>query len=446
MNSTSSSASPASSRAMIPLCVFVAVFFGGGLYHLTHGTEFAFYQIKAPVAALPAVVIAVLLARGSLEERILPFLRGVGDINIATMCLVFLLAGAFSTVTSAIGGVDATVALGLKRLPSPFLLPGLFLISGFVATAMGTSMGTVAAITPVAVGVAQGAGISTELCVGSVIGGAMFGDNLSIISDTTIAATRTQGCKMRDKFLFNIRLALPAAMVTVILLLTLSQGGDPVASSVNNPWLVWPYLLILGLAVAGVNVLVVLMSGILFSTLLGIMIGGYSLGVAADDIYRGFECMMEIMVLSLFIGGLSRMMTEGGGKAWLTETIRRLLSRGGNLSGRAGETGIVVLVSVCNLFTANNTVAILAAGEVARDLSHEAKIDPRRSASLLDIFSCVVQGVIPWGAQILLAGSIAGMSPLVIAGSVYYVWILAVVAIVAIITGFPRLGYPDQEL
>ena len=430
---------PASPRTIIPLCIFVTIFFGSGLYHLTQGTEFAFYQIKAPVAALPAMIAAVLLARGTVEERILPFLRGVGDVNIATMCMVFLLAGAFSQVTSAIGGVDATVALGLELLPSPFLLPGLFLVSGFIATAMGTSMGTVAAIAPVAVGISQTTGITMPLCVGAVVGGAMFGDNLSMISDTTIAATRTQGCHMRDKLLFNLRIATPAALITLVVLLLLSSGGESVVGNIENHWLVLPYLLVLGLAVAGVNVLVVLMSGILFSTLLGMLTGSYTLGVAADDIYRGFESMIEIMLLSLFIGGLSRMMTEGGGKTWLTETARRLLSRDGTLSGRAGEAGIAILVSVCNLFTANNTVAILAAGGVARDLSQDANIDPRRSASLLDIFSCIIQGVIPWGAQILLAGSIAKISPLEIAASVHYVWILAAVAILAIITGFPRI-------
>ena len=356
-----------------------------------------------------------------MEDRVLPFLRGVGDINIATMCMVFLLAGAFSQVTRAIGGVDATVALGLELLPAPFLLPGLFLVSAFVATAMGTSMGTVAAIAPVAVGISQTTGIDMALCVGAVVGGAMFGDNLSMISDTTIAATRTQGCKMRDKLLFNLRLAVPAALVTTVILLVLSSGGEPVTGEIENYWLVLPYILVLGLAVVGMNVLVVLMSGILFSTLLGMLTGGYTLGVAADDIYRGFEGMIEIMLLSLFIGGLSRMMTEGGGKAWLTETARRLLSRCGRLSSRAGEAGIAILVSICNLFTANNTVAILAAGGVARDLSADADIDPRRSASLLDVFSCIVQGVIPWGAQILLAGSIARLSPLAIAAHVHYV-------------------------
>ncbi|WP_281648093.1 Na+/H+ antiporter NhaC family protein [Parendozoicomonas sp. Alg238-R29] len=435
MNSTPA----ANGLAMLPLCVFVVIFFGGGLYHYFQGTEYAFYQIKAPVAVLPAMVVGVLLARGALEDRIHPFLKGVADINIATMCMVFLLAGAFSQVTSAIGGVDATVTMGLKLLPAPFLLPGLFLVSAFVATAMGTSMGTVAAIAPVAVGIADSTELGVSLCVGAVVGGAMFGDNLSMISDTTIAATRTQGCDMRDKLLFNFRIALPAALITIALLLSLGQGRETVHSDVESPWLVLPYIVVLGLAVSGVNVLAVLMSGIVFSTALGIVLGDYSLSTAGDDAYRGFEGMIEIMVLSMFIGGLSRMMTEGGGKTWLTAVARKIFSHGGQLTGRSAELGIAMLVSVCNLFTANNTVAILASGEVARNLSEEADIDPRRSASLLDIFSCVVQGTIPWGAQILLAGSIAGVSPLDIASAVHYVWILAVVALLAIATGFPKI-------
>lgn len=434
------SAPAISGRAILPLCCFVALFFGGGLYHYAQGADFAFYQIKAPVAALPAILLALLLARGTMEERVLPFLRGIGDVNVATMCVVFLFAGAFSKVTSAIGGVDATVALGLDLLPASFLLPGLFIVSAFIATAMGTSMGTVAAIAPVAVGIAEGADLSLALCIGTVLGGAMFGDNLSMISDTTIAATRSQGCSMRDKLLYNIRIALPAAILVLALLFFMSNGSESITRTVENPVLVLPYLLVFVLAVAGVNVIAVLMSGLLGSILLGMVVNNYSISQAGVDIYAGFESMVEIMILSMFIGGLSRMMTRGGGKSWLIDKTRRLLSRDGKLSQRSGEFGIAGLVAVCNVFTANNTVAILASGDVVRELSKEANIDPRRSASLLDIFSCVVQGIIPWGAQILLAGSISGLSPLDIVGSVYYVWILAVLSLLAIITGFPRIA------
>ncbi len=428
-----------SGRAMLPLCCFVVLFFGGGLYHHFQGAEFAFYQFKAPVAALPAIVLALLLARGTVEERVLPFLRGIGDVNVATMCMVFLLAGAFGKVTGAIGGVDATVALGLNWLPSSFLLPGLFIVSGFIATAMGTSMGTIAAIAPVAVGISEGTDISLALSIGAVMGGAMFGDNLSMISDTTIAATRSQGCTMRDKLLLNIRIALPAAVLTLIILFMVHGGEQTVAQDSTNPVLVLPYLLVLLMALAGLNVIVVLMSGVIVSMVLGMIMGDYSLVNASNDIYAGFESMAEIMILSMFIAGLSRVMTQNGGKDWLIHHARRLLASNGHLSARAGEFGIALLVSICNLFTANNTVAILASGDVARELSQEADIDPRRAASLLDIFSCVVQGVIPWGAQILLAGSITGLSPLVIAESVHYVWVLGILSILAILTGYPKV-------
>ncbi|GAA4649968.1 Na+/H+ antiporter NhaC family protein [Kistimonas scapharcae] len=427
-------------RALLPLLVFLGVFFGSGIYYSLAGVEFAFYQVKAPVAALPAIIIGMLIGHARLNERIQHFLQGIGDINIVTMCMVYLLAGAFAKVTSAIGGVDATVALGLSVLPEQLLLPGLFLVAAFVSTAMGTSMGTIAAITPIAIGISQATGLSPALCAGTVVGGAMFGDNLSIISDTTIAATRTQGCSMRDKFRLNARIAIPAALLTMVLLFILGHGGSAPAATEFNGWLVLPYLLVLGLAVSGMNVLVVLMVGILFSGFLGMLIkDGYSMAIMADNIYLGFEGMLEIMVLSMFIGGLAAVMRHEGGLVWLTGFIQSLVGRFQRLQGRAGEIGISLLVSVCNLFTANNTVAILISGSVARDIAEKNAIDPRRSASLLDMFSCVVQGIIPWGAQLLLAGSIAGLSPLALVGDSYYPWILALCATGAILSGYPRL-------
>ncbi len=434
----------ANPRALLPLLVFLGVFFGSGIYYSLAGVEFAFYQIKAPVAALPAIIIGMLIGHARLNERIQHFLQGIGDINIVTMCMVYLLAGAFAKVTSAIGGVDATVALGLSVLPEQLLLPGLFLVAAFVSTAMGTSMGTIAAITPIAIGISQATGLPPALCAGTVVGGAMFGDNLSIISDTTIAATRTQGCSMRDKFRLNARIAIPAALLTMVLLFILGHGGTTPAATEFNGWLVLPYLLVLGLAISGMNVLVVLTVGILFSGLLGLLVkDGYSMAVMADNIYLGFEGMLEIMVLSMFIGGLAAVMRYEGGLVWLTGCIQSLVGRFKRLQGRAGEIGISLLVSICNLFTANNTVAILISGSVARDIAEKNGIDPRRSASLLDMFSCVIQGAIPWGAQLLLAGSIAGLSPLMLVGESYYPWILALCAIVAILSGYPRLQKSD---
>ena len=406
--------------ALLPLLLFLLIFLGSGIYYTAIGTDFAFYQIKAPVAILPAIILAVLLARDTLNRTLEAFVAGVGDSNIITMALVFLLAGAFATVTEAIGGVSATVNMGLSFIPTSMVLPGLFLIGAFISTAMGTSMGTIGALAPVALGFAQATGLPIPLAMGAIIGGAMAGDNLSIISDTTIAATRTQGVSMRDKFKLNLVIALPVVADYQLLL-------------------VLPYIAVLVLALSGLNVLAVLMAGIVLSGLTGLFIADeYSLASWGGDIYRGFEGMLEIMVLSMFIGGLSAIMKREGGLDWVRERIQRIAGAVGKTSKRAGEAAIAALVSVTNLFVANNTVAIIISGSVARELAEDYAVDRRRSASLLDIFSCVIQGLIPYGAQILLAGSLASISPLALVGQVYYCWLLAAVAIAAIIFGFPR--------
>lgn len=430
---------PPRAIALLPLLLFLLIFLGSGIYYTAIGTDFAFYQIKAPVAILPAIILAVLLARDTLNRTLEAFVAGVGDGNIITMALVFLLAGAFATVTDAIGGVSATVNMGLSFIPTSMVLPGLFLIGAFISTAMGTSMGTIGALAPVALGFAQATGLPIPLAMGAIIGGAMAGDNLSIISDTTIAATRTQGVSMRDKFKLNLMIALPAMLLTVILLFVLGDTTiEPVVADYQL-LLVLPYIAVLVLALSGLNVLAVLMIGIVFSGLTGLFIAeDYNLASWGADIYRGFEGMLEIMVLSMFIGGLSAIMKREGGLDWVRERIQRIAGAMGRTSKRTGEAAIAALVSVTNLFVANNTVAIIISGSVARGLAENYSVDRRRSASLLDIFSCVIQGLIPYGAQILLAGSLASISPLALVGEVYYCWLLAAVAIAAIIFGFPR--------
>ncbi|WP_339847334.1 Na+/H+ antiporter NhaC family protein [uncultured Halopseudomonas sp.] len=425
--------------ALLPLVLFLLIFLGSGLYYTALGTDFAFYQIKAPVAILPAIILAVLLARDSLNQTIEAFVTGVGDSNIITMALVFLLAGAFATVTEAIGGVAATVNMGLSFIPSAFVLPGLFLIAAFISTAMGTSMGTIGALAPVALGFAEATGLSIPLAMGAIIGGAMAGDNLSIISDTTIAATRTQGVSMRDKFKLNLMIALPSMLLTLVLLFILGNSAvEPVVADYQL-LLVLPYIAVLVLALSGLNVLAVLMTGILLSGITGLFLTeGYSAATWGGDIYRGFEGMLEIMVLSMFIGGLSAIMKREGGLAWVRDRIQRIAGILGKTGKRTGESAIAALVSVTNLFVANNTVAIIISGSVARELAEDYAVDRRRSASLLDIFSCVIQGLIPYGAQILLAGSLASISPLVLVGQVYYCWLLALMAIAAIVFGFPK--------
>ncbi len=426
--------------ALLPLGLFLALFIGSGLYYQAAEVEFAFYQISAPVAILPAIVLALMLQKGQLNERIETFISGVGDNTIITMVLIYLLAGAFASVAKSVGGVDATVNLGLSIIPPSMVLPGLFVITAFVATAMGTSMGTIAAIAPIAVGVAEATDLSLLLTIGTVIGGAMFGDNLSIISDTTIAATRTQGCEMRDKFRLNFKIALPAALLTLVWLFIQGSSAQVEAPGDYELIRVLPYLAVLVLALSGLNVMLVLFVGILLAGGVGFfMQDAYTLAQWSKDIYAGYTGMQEILILSLLIGGLGALMKSQGGLVWLAGVIDKLSHQSDDPKKhrRSGEFGISASVALTNLCTANNTVAILIAGGLAKDIAQRYDVDPRRSASLMDIFSCVVQGMLPYGAQVLLAGSIAGLSPLLIVGNVHYCWMLAAMAILSIIIGKP---------
>ncbi|EKG65745.1 na+/H+ antiporter family protein, partial [Vibrio cholerae HC-52A1] len=396
--------------------VFLLLFMGVGSYLTWQGVEFAFYQLPAPVAVLPAVVLAIALSKESLNRAIEQFLRGVGHSDIMAMCIIYLLAGAFAAVAKATGGVDATVNLGLALLPASLILPGLFVISAFVATAMGTSMGTIAAIAPVALGIAQAADLNLGLTAGVVLSGAMFGDNLSIISDTTIAATRSQGCHMRDKFKENIRIALPAALLALVVFTFSSQTAQSPQTS-DIEWLkVLPYLTILVLAVMGLNVFLVLLVGILMAAGVGGLSDGYSLSTLTKDVYAGFGNMQEIFLLSMLIGGMGELMKQQGGLAFLTQHISRMIDKFARSHSdvqkmRASELGIAGLVALTNVCTANNTVAIIVSGGVAKELAEHNGVTAKRSASLLDIFSCIMQGVLPYGAQALLLGSIFQMSP-----------------------------------
>ncbi|MEL0611996.1 Na+/H+ antiporter NhaC family protein [Marinomonas arenicola] len=428
--------------ALLPLALFLVLFVGSGLWYQAHDVDYAFYQISAPVAILPAIALAILLGKGALNKRIETFVNGVGDNTITTMILIYLLAGAFASVAKAVGGVDATVNFGLSIVPPALILPGLFVITAFVATSMGTSMGTIAAIAPIAIGVAEAADLPMLLTVGTVIGGAMFGDNLSIISDTTIAATRTQGCDMRDKFKMNFKIALPAAIVTMIWLFFQSSTAQISAPQDYDLIRVLPYVAVLGLAVAGVNVMLVLFSGIVLAGGIGLSLqDGYTFATWSKDIYSGYTGMQEILILSLLIGGLGALMKAQGGLDWLVSAIEKISRIFGAKPGstRAGELSISASVALTNLCTANNTVSILINGSVAKDISTRYNVDPRRSASLLDIFSCVTQGILPYGAQILLASSLAKVSPLSLIGYVQYSWILGVIALLSIFFAWPKV-------
>ena len=427
---------PASFAAILPLLLFLLIFIGTGVSLSLAGVDMAFYQLSATVAILPAIALALMQGRARLSKKITIFLTGVGEINIITMCMIYLLAGGFAATATAIGSVDATVNFGLSLVPPAFILPGLFLIGAFVSTAMGTSMGTVAAITPIALGVAAQTSIEVPVLMGVVLGGAMFGDNLSMISDTTIAATRTQGCEMGDKFRMNFLIVLPAALLTVALLWFSASGGTEVTLHDFELIRVLPYIAVLVLALTGLNAFIVLATGILLSGLVGLFCGipgadgqivPYSLLRWGQDIYKGFTGMNEIMVLSMLIGGLGELIRYHGGIAWLLARVDGLARR---------------LADIC---TANNTVAIILTGGLAREIALKNGIDPRRSASLLDIFSCVFQGLIPWAAQLLLAGSLAKISPLEITINNWYCMLLAVAGILAIILGLPRIKARSTE-
>ena len=417
-----------SAMALTPLLLFLLLFFGAGLYFTAQGEAMGFYQLRAPVAILPALALGAWLAWRRGIKPVETLLEGMGHSNVMLMVLVFLLAGAFATVTGAIGAVDAVVALGLGALPPALILPGLFLVASFVSLSIGTSMGTIAAVVPISIGLGDAAGLDLALVLGAVVGGAMFGDNLSIISDTTIAATRSQGCRMSDKFRENFKIALPAALATIMLLALLGEAAPVTAPEAASTWLVLPYIVVLVLALLGLDVVLVLGIGLLASGALGyVLADGYDVISFANDIYAGFESMVEITLLSILIGGLAGLIKATGGLDWLAATIARFAR--GHDGRRAGEISIAALAAGGDALTANNTVAILVGGSLARDIAQRHDVTPRRAASLLDIFSCVVQGVLPYGAQILLAGSLAGLSPLLIAGKVWYCWLLALAAI-----------------
>ena len=421
--------------ALIPFLIFIIIYLGAGLLLQAQGKEMAFYQFPSVTAMFIAVLAAFCMGKESINEKFSVFARGAANENVLTMLMIYILAGAFSTVAKAMGGVDSTVNLGLSVIPVQLLTAGVFVISAFMGTATGTSMGTITTIVPIVVGVADRSGLSIPMLLGACVGGAMFGDNLSMISDTTIAATRTQGCELRDKFKVNFFIALPAAAITVVILLlvgrpeTVAPMGDLSFSIVK----VLPYVAVLVLALIGVNVFLTLTIGIFSAGIIGMIGGELTVFTFAQAIWDGFTGMSEVFFLALFCGGLSEMIAHNGGITWLIEKLRGMMK--GN---KSAQVGVAALVSLADCATANNTVAIIVSGNVARDISREYKVDPRRTASLLDVFSCVFQGIIPYGAQLLTAATLTTlnydivMSPVEIVPYMWYCWILAAFGLLSI--------------
>lgn len=417
--------------ALLPFVVFIAIYLGSGLILQAQGVDMAFYQFPAPVAIVIGVIVAFVMFKGSIDSNFSDFAKGCGEENIMVMLTVYLLAGAFSAVSKAMGGVDATVNLGLSLIPAEFITAGIFVIGAFLAVATGSSMGTIGALAPIAIGVADKAGLNLPLILAAVVGGAMFGDNLSIISDTTIAATRTQGCDMQDKFKVNLLIAAPAAILTFILLLIFGKPEVAVPLEVLSYDLikVIPYILVLVLAIVGVNVFIVLGAGVVVSGVIGIFYGQLSVLSFAQNIYAGFTGMTEVFLLSLITGGLAYMVTKNGGLQWLLNKIQSLIK-----GPKSAELGIAALAAASDLATANNTVAIIIAGPIAKGISTQYKVDPRRVASILDITTCVFQGLIPYGAQILLVGSLTAgaVGPMDVMPLLWYQGLLAVFMILSI--------------
>lgn len=419
--------------SLLPLLLFVLLFLGTGLYLQSQGVAYAFYQLPGPVAIIPALILAIWLHRAPLAQSIEVMVKGAGNSNIITMCIIYLLAGAFATVAQATGGVDAMVNAGLSLVPAAWLLPGLFVISALVATAMGTSMGTIGALAPIAAGLAKQGGMDPALVAGVLLSGAMFGDNLSIISDTTIAATRTQGAEMKDKFRENLKIALPAAALTLLIFSLLGHAQSQIDIKDFSWTGVLPYAAILVLAVAGLNVFVVLLLGILLAALQGVLFADYQVANLGKDIFKGFGSMQEIFLLSMFVGALGEFVKQQGGLSWIAGHIAKLASNFALAGNKAQQLAIAALVFISNLCIANNTVAIVIAADVSKDLAEHHDISPKRAASLLDIFSCISQGLVPYGAQALLLGASFGLSPWDVVTQSYYCLILALVAIAAIL-------------
>ncbi|MFV5314034.1 Na+/H+ antiporter NhaC family protein [Priestia megaterium] len=422
--------------ALLPLGVFLVLFVGSGI--ITGD----FYKLPVLVAIIIAAIVALAMNRkDSLNVKVERFAKGAGHPDIIIMVLIFILAGAFSQVAKGMGAVDSTVNLALSVLPQSLVVVGIFVIGAFISISMGTSMGTIAALGPIAVGISEQAHVSITLAIAAVVGGAMFGDNLSVISDTTIAAVRTQKTNMSDKLKVNFFIVLPAAIVTVILLLVMTLGNTSSVEIKDFSWVkILPYVGVLVAAILGANVLSILTGGIVLAGVIGLADGSYTLSSLAKTVTEGIGGMSELIILSLLIGGMVELIRYNGGIQFLLNLLTRRIQ-----TKKGGEFSIAGLVSLTNLATANNTISIITAGPLAKEISDKYSIDNRKSASLLDLFSCSVQGLIPYGAQMLLAAGFAKVSPVEIIPFTFYPMLTAVCGIIAIVIGFPRLNKKSKS-
>lgn len=414
--------------SIIPLLIFVFIFLGAGIYNND------FYALPSPIAALIGIVSAFILLKGKVNQKIDTFLKGCGDGKILTMCIIYLLAGAFATVSKATGSVDTIVNLGLNYISAAYFPVGIFVIASFLSFASGTSVGSIVTLGPIVIDLAEKSGSPLGLIGAALLSGAIFGDNLSVISDTTIAATQSMGCAMKDKFRANFKLALPAALLAILIFVLIGFNQEPTSVLMEqknfNFLLILPYLLVITLSIIGINVFVVLFSGLLFAGVLGMGYGTFGPMDFAKNTYEGFTSMTEIFLLSLLTGGLAALVEKAGGINFLLRNINKIIS-----SKKTALLGIGGLVSVANFCVANNTIAILISGKVSKDITDKYKLKPQESASVLDIFACYVQGIIPYGAQILILISLSNfkMSYTDLVLNSFYLHLLLVITLVSII-------------
>ena len=423
--------------ALSPLFVFLCI------YLISSVAVRDFYAIPISAALLLASIYGILICRGkSLEERISVFSEGAGNRNVLLMIWIFILAGAFAATAKEIGAIEATVNLALRILPGKLLYAGLFLAACFISMSIGTSVGTIVALVPVAAGIAEelasggaaGALTSTPFITAIIVGGAFFGDNLSFISDTTIAATRTQGCSMTDKFKANILIVGPAAIIVAILYIVMGASVSVTPDAGAIDWiLLIPYILVIALALSGMNVTAVLTTGLGVNFLIGLLRGSMGWPAFLSAIGEGISGMGDLIIVTMLAGGMLELIRMNGGLDFIVNGMTHKIH-----GKRGAEFSIAGLVALANLCTANNTIAIITAGGIAKDITERFGLDPRKTASILDTFSCLIQGIIPYGAQLLMAAGLSGASSISIAGYLYYPFLMGLFAVMAILFRFPR--------
>lgn len=421
-------------KALLPIVVFLVLYLGSGIYYEFISPEegvMGFYVTSVVIAFLIALIVALLQTRHlTFDQKIHICARGIGDDNITIMIFIFLMAGAFSGIAKEAGGAESTANLLLTVIPDKLAVPGLFVIACLISMAMGTSVGTISVLVPIAAQVSANASLFLPLCIGTVVGGAMFGDNLSFISDTTIAATKTQGVAMKYKFYTNLRIALPAAIITLVTLVVFSLRGASaeVGSYDFNIIQALPYFFVLVLAIIGINVFVVLGIGILLFLLAGVLTGSLTYASAFSAMGSGTAGMFETIIVTLLVASIGALMKENGGFEAILAFIRKHFD-----GRRGGMAGIAFLTVLMDIATANNTVAIVVAAPIAKNISEEYDIEPVKVASLLDTCSCIAQGIIPYGAQLLVAASLAGISSMQIIPFLFYQFLLGVFVAISIV-------------